>query len=147
MCTNTFVLFQSPVHEVQAANLTSTHASKTMRFGHGLQFLGSPGITWGTEQTIQNGKLNFCCGRLQSSVEVLHVKNPATRNRTRDHLITARIYSQMLYQLSYSRLERRNTDIDAQVRERSHQSAASPMIIRSCGSCCTHGSQYDGCLV
>ena len=31
-------------------------------------------------------------------------ENPATRNRTRDHLITARVYSQMLYQLSYSRL-------------------------------------------
>ena len=30
--------------------------------------------------------------------------NPATRNRTRDHLIAASIYSQMLYQLSYSRL-------------------------------------------
>lgn len=30
-------------------------------------------------------------------------ENPATRNRTRDHLITAEIYSQMLYQLSYSR--------------------------------------------
>ena len=29
--------------------------------------------------------------------------NPATRNRTRDHLIAAAIYSQMLYQLSYSR--------------------------------------------
>ena len=29
---------------------------------------------------------------------------PATRNRTRDHLIAAAIYSQMLYQLSYSRL-------------------------------------------
>ena len=28
---------------------------------------------------------------------------PATRNRTRDHLIAAEIYSQMLYQLSYSR--------------------------------------------
>ena len=28
---------------------------------------------------------------------------PATRNRTRDHLIAARIYSQMLCQLSYSR--------------------------------------------
>ena len=32
-------------------------------------------------------------------------KNPATRNRTRDHLISATIYSQMLYQLSYSRLD------------------------------------------
>ena len=30
--------------------------------------------------------------------------NPVTRNRTRDHLITAKFYSQMLYQLSYSRL-------------------------------------------
>ena len=31
--------------------------------------------------------------------------NPATRNRTRDHLIAAAFYSQMLYQLSYSRVE------------------------------------------
>ena len=31
-------------------------------------------------------------------------KCPATRNRTRDHLIAAAFYSQMLYQLSYSRL-------------------------------------------
>ena len=30
--------------------------------------------------------------------------HPATRNRTRDHLIPASVYSQMLYQLSYSRL-------------------------------------------
>ena len=29
--------------------------------------------------------------------------NPAIRNRTRDHLIAAAVYSQMLYQLSYSR--------------------------------------------
>ena len=29
--------------------------------------------------------------------------SPATRNRTRDHLITALVYSQMLCQLSYSR--------------------------------------------
>ena len=33
------------------------------------------------------------------------INNPATRNRTRDHLITAQIYSQMLCQLSYSRDE------------------------------------------
>ena len=39
-----------------------------------------------------------------SSVKVLHDKSPATRNRTRDHLISATLYSQMLYQLSYSRL-------------------------------------------
>ena len=31
--------------------------------------------------------------------------NPATRNRTRDHLIAAHTYGRMLYQLSYSRLE------------------------------------------
>ena len=30
--------------------------------------------------------------------------NPVTRNRTRDHLMAALIYSQMLYQLSYDRL-------------------------------------------
>ena len=33
-----------------------------------------------------------------------HDTIPATRNRTRDHLIVAVIYSQMLYQLSYSRI-------------------------------------------
>ena len=33
-----------------------------------------------------------------------HGQRPATRNRTRDHLIAAVLYSQMLYQLSYSRL-------------------------------------------
>lgn len=32
-------------------------------------------------------------------------ESPATRNRTRDHLIAAKFYSQMLYQLSYSRLD------------------------------------------
>jgi hypothetical protein len=31
-------------------------------------------------------------------------QNPANRNRTSDHLMAAAIYSQMLYQLSYSRL-------------------------------------------
>ena len=33
------------------------------------------------------------------------VESPATRNQTRDHLIAAANYSQMLYQLSYSRLD------------------------------------------
>ena len=37
------------------------------------------------------------------------INNPATRNRTRDHLITAQIYSQMLCQLSYSRYESAET--------------------------------------
>ena len=32
-----------------------------------------------------------------------NLANPVTRNRTRDHLIAAIIYSQMLYQLSYDR--------------------------------------------
>ena len=32
------------------------------------------------------------------------LRNPVTRNRTRDHLIAALIYSQMLCQLSYDRL-------------------------------------------
>ena len=32
--------------------------------------------------------------------------NPATRNRTRDHHISAHSYSQMLCQLSYDRLHR-----------------------------------------
>ena len=31
------------------------------------------------------------------------MKSPATQNRTRNHMIAAVIYSQMLYQLSYSR--------------------------------------------
>ena len=57
----------------------------------GLQFPSSLGATWGAKQA-------------NNSVKGLHVKNPATRNRTRDHLISATLYSQMLYQLSYSRL-------------------------------------------
>jgi NADH:ubiquinone oxidoreductase subunit len=39
---------------------------------------------------------------------VIWAENPATRNRTRDHLIAAAFYSQMLYQLSYSRLNRKD---------------------------------------
>ena len=35
--------------------------------------------------------------------KVKQTRHPATRNRTRDHLIAAVVYSQMLYQLSYSR--------------------------------------------
>ena len=49
-------------------------------------------------------------GSANASERVPHVQpqgNPATRNRTRDHLIAAVIYSQMLYQLSYSRWCRR----------------------------------------
>ena len=70
----------------------------------GLQLPSSLGTTWGAKQAIRNLKLNLGCGWLDNSVKGLHVKNPATRNRTRDHLISATLYSQMLYQLSYSRL-------------------------------------------
>ncbi len=52
--------------------------------------LGKDGLSSGTA-------LSFRPNRLQS-------KSPATRNRTRDHLIPAMFYSQMLCQLSYSRL-------------------------------------------
>ena len=42
---------------------------------------------------------------LQAGMRSNHAlcENPAARNRTRDHLIAAGSYSQMLYQLSYSR--------------------------------------------
>ena len=40
-------------------------------------------------------------------------ESPATRNRTRDHLIAASVYSQMLYQLSYSRSETQTSPPDA----------------------------------
>jgi hypothetical protein len=44
--------------------------------------------------------------QLQMLCDTLTVgeQNPVTRNRTRDHLMAARVYSQMLYQLSYDRL-------------------------------------------
>ena len=47
-------------------------------------------------------------------------QNPATRNRTRDHLIAAEVYSQMLYQLSYSR---RCGNVASQVRNHFHERA------------------------
>ena len=40
---------------------------------------------------------------ISSIIDFVPETNPATRNRTRDHLIAAALYSQMLYQLSYSR--------------------------------------------
>ena len=42
-------------------------------------------------------------GQVRAHQHRMHIDNPATRNRTRDHLIAAGFYSQMLYQLSYSR--------------------------------------------
>ena len=41
---------------------------------------------------------------MESEIMVRFLETPATRNRTRDHLIAAAIYSQMLCQLSYSRI-------------------------------------------
>ena len=43
-------------------------------------------------------------GKLLQLVKQCVSQSPATQNRTRDHLIAAAFYSQMLYQLSYSRL-------------------------------------------
>ena len=39
-------------------------------------------------------------------------ESPATRNRTGDHLIAAKFYSQMLYQLSYSRLAEKKAGLE-----------------------------------
>ena len=54
--------------------------------------------------------------------------NPATRNRTRDHLIAAWLYSQMLYQLSYSRIGRQLTAWSEQFGGESIE-ASSPIAI------------------
>ena len=69
-------------------------------------------------------------------------KNPATRNRTRDHLIAAAFYSQMLYQLSYSRCVRRS---HTKAKERkpkekimNAQSALAVALWHACGALRTH---------
>jgi hypothetical protein len=46
-------------------------------------------------------RMQFFASRITKNMR--RRENPATRNRTRDHLIAAALYSQMLYQLSYSR--------------------------------------------
>ena len=56
-------------------------------------------IAWTSEPEV----LRLSCFSKLVSVCV-GLQNPATRNRARDHLIAAGFYSQMLYQLSYSRL-------------------------------------------
>ena len=49
--------------------------------------------------------MELACPRVKAISDPAKEKlPPATRNRTRDHLIAATVYSQMLYQLSYSRL-------------------------------------------
>ena len=49
--------------------------------------------------------------------------SPATRNRTRDHLIAAKLYSQMLCQLSYSRLVAWQPTIFPAIKQRRDQEA------------------------
>jgi len=44
------MLVQSRVHEIRATISTSTHATKTVRFGHGLQFMSSLEIIWEAKQ-------------------------------------------------------------------------------------------------
>ena len=50
----------------------------------------------------------LCAAPCEAHYQKTSNENPATRNRTRDHLIAAALYSQMLYQLSYSRVKRWN---------------------------------------
>ena len=71
----------------------------------------------------------------------VRTKNPATRNRTRDHLIAAALYSQMLYQLSYSRLAQSDCEIVsagatpiASIRECCDRAAADSRNILSANS-------------
>ena len=48
----------------------------------------------------------MCVNCTDQVVQGAHAEYPATRNRTRDHLIAAEVYNQILYQLSYSRIGR-----------------------------------------
>ena len=59
-------------------------------------------------------------------------KNPFTRNRTRDHLISAKVYSQMLYQLSYERCGMKVA------------LAAFPSAAVLLHRCCTHLADFFG---
>ena len=54
----------------------------------------------------QNVRCEFVCNNKTVAYACARTtqKCPATRNRTRDHLIAAKFYSQVLYQLRYSRL-------------------------------------------
>ena len=62
----------------------------------------------GAELVTVTAERALACGsRCNASGAGTHTtksKTPVTRNRTRDHLITASFYSQMLYQLSYDQL-------------------------------------------
>ena len=58
-------------------------------------------------------------------------RNPATRTRARDHLIAAGLYSQMLYQLSYSRLAQEGTDCNKGAQQVISQKIQSH---RNCGA-------------
>jgi hypothetical protein len=58
-----------------------------------------------TSLTIAEGDFSMCLEFCLGVAAEHRAQNLATRNRTRDHLIAAALYSQMLYQLSYSRLD------------------------------------------
>ena len=74
--------------------------------------------------------------------------SPATRNRARDHLIAAAVYSQMLYQLSYSRLARHASMLHVMCKR---PAPAKPrperfMAATSQGPCCVYGQELSGAL-
>ena len=58
---------------------------------------------------------------------------PVTRNRTRDHLISARVYSQMLCQLSYDRMKTRRDILNICCAYMSHMLAARLLARRKQG--------------
>ena len=84
---------------------------------HGAEFLLCRGVvvsSWVHSSVVRAADCRSACPWFKSGCAlfplpvcfcnvVLVSKHPATRNRTRDHLIAAGVYSQMLYQLSYSR--------------------------------------------
>jgi len=59
----------------------------------------------------------------QSGLQIDLTKNPATRNRIRDHLIAAAFYNQMLYELRLSRLVRITTATSTKITSRLTRSA------------------------
>ena len=58
----------------------------------------------GARVALEDGEGGAVGGTRPLSQAPQRYVNPSTRNRTRDHLIAAELYSQMLYQLSYRRL-------------------------------------------
>ena len=78
----------------------SSHTTPPHRlFGHTLHDSPCEGIFAFLQPANHAQFIGISCAGTAAAFAI----NPATRNRTRDHLIAADIYSQMLYQLSYSR--------------------------------------------